>query len=120
MITGKFVGDTPFIQVSILGKDSFQSPYFILDTGFSGDLQITPQIASDLEMNFDAEVKARIADGSVVEVPVAYARAEMEGAINEVEVFVSHSMLLAGISFLTKFGYTAVVDCKHRTVSLKK
>ena len=42
MITGRFVGDTPFIQVTVLGRDNSQSPFFVLDTGFSGDLQITP------------------------------------------------------------------------------
>ena len=120
MITGKFVGDTPFIQVTVLGKDNFQSPFFVLDTGFSGDLQITPQIASDLELRLDSEINARVADGSVIEVPTTLTMAEMEGSINDVEVFVSHGMLLAGISFLTKFGYTAVVDCAYRTVTLKK
>ncbi len=119
MITGTFVGDTPFIRVTVQGKDNSQSPYFILDTGFTGDLQITPQIASDLELKFDSEISARIADGSIIDVPVTYANAEMEGMVNGVEIFVSHSMLLAGISFLRKFGYTATIDCVRETVRLQ-
>jgi len=55
-----------------------------------------------------------------VQVPIALAIASMEGAVNNIQVLISKSMPLAGISFLTKFSYKAIVDCKKRTVVLEK
>ena len=38
----------------------------------------------------------------------------------DIQVLISESMPLAGISFLTKFGYKAIVDCKYRTIALER
>ena len=46
---------------------------------------------------------------SPIEIPVARALAVMEGMQRKIQVLISNSMPLAGISFLTKFGYKAVV-----------
>ena len=93
---------------------------FILDTGFTGDLQVTPKIASELGLKVIGVTKAQIANGQVVEVQVALAIASMEGVKNYIQVLISESMPLAGISFLSKFNYKAVVDCKYKTVMLER
>ena len=46
--------------------------------------------------------------------------AGMEGASNYIQVLISDSMPLVGISFLSKFNYKAAVDCKHKTVMLER
>jgi len=97
-----------------------QTPYFVLDTGFTGDLQVTPKIAKELGLKITGVTQARIANGDVINVPVALALASMEGVTSHVNVLISESMPLAGISFLTHFEYRAIVDCKHRTVVLKR
>ncbi|MFH0886669.1 MAG: hypothetical protein V1843_00730 [bacterium] len=61
-----------------------------------------------------------IADGSRVFMPSALALASMEGAVNRVDVLISKSNPLAGIGLLSKFGYKAIIDCKHRTIKLEK
>ena len=63
--------------------------------------------------------QARIANGQIVAVPTALAIASMQGINKIVQVLISNSIPLAGISFLTKFGFTALVDCKNRTVELE-
>lgn len=47
MIQGVFVEDTPFIKVIVGWGQAVQTPFFVLDTGFTGDLQVTPIIAQE-------------------------------------------------------------------------
>lgn len=120
MLSGIFSGDIPFIKVVVGWGQSVQAPYVVLDTGFTGDLQVTPKIAYELGLHVTGVTKAQIANGQTVDVPVALAIAAMEGARNYIQVLISDSMPLAGISFLSKFGYKATVDCKYKTVTLER
>ena len=120
MVNGVFVENTPFIKVAVGWGQSVQTPFVVLDTGFTGDLQVTQKIAKELGLQVVGVTKAQIANGQVIEVPVALAIVAMEGAVNYIQVLISESMPLAGISFLSKFGYKAVVDCKYRTVVLER
>ncbi|MFA6524351.1 MAG: hypothetical protein WC264_03210 [Candidatus Paceibacterota bacterium] len=83
-------------------------------------MQVTPQIALDLGLQVTGVINTRIANGQVVAVPTAQALASMEGATNFIQVLISESLPLAGISFLSKFNYKAIVDCKYKTVTLER
>lgn len=120
MVKGFFIENTPFVEVAVGGNKVTRSAFFVLDTGFSGDLQMNPQIASDIGLHALGAVSVRLADGSVVEVPFSSAVATMEDALTDVEVLVIDSMPLVGINFLTKFGYSAMVDCSKRRVCLSR
>ena len=52
--------------------------------------------------------------------PHALAFAEIEGITARVQVGISNGSSLAGINFLARFGYRAIVDCKYKTVVLNK
>lgn len=91
-----------------------------MDTGFTGDLQVPPGFARELGLTIKSIEKFKIANGQIVDVPQSLAMAAMEGMANYVQVGISNGSPLAGISFLTKFGYRAIVDCKYRTVILDK
>ena len=120
MINGEFVENAPWIKVIVAWGQSVQAPFVILDTGFTGDLQVTPKIAQELGLQVTGVTKTQIANGDIIDVPVALAVASMEGAANYIEVLISNSSPLAGISFLSKFGYKAIVDCKYKTVVLER
>src|SRR3989338_8397816 len=120
MVHGEFYENIPLIKIIVAWGQAVQTPYFVLDTGFTGDLQVTPKIAKELGLKITGVTQARIANGDVINVPVALALASMEGVTSHVNVLISESMPLAGISFLTHFEYRAIVDCKHRTVVLKR
>ena len=120
MVNGTFTGNIPIVQILVAWGQSVQSPFVILDTGFTGDVQVTPQIATELGLEITGVKNARIANGQTISVPTALAIASMEGANNYIDVMISESMPLVGISFLSKFGYKAIVDCKHRTVFLER
>lgn len=118
MVEGSFVQNVPFIPITIAFNHSIQTPYFVLDTGFTGDLQVTKQIAIELGLEVSGVTRSRIANGQIIDVPTANAIASMEGIKRMVQVLISDSMPLAGINFLTKFGFTACVNCKDRIVAL--
>jgi predicted aspartyl protease len=120
MVQGTFTIDTPIIEVTVAWGSSIQTPFFILDTGFTGDLQVTPAIAVDLGLIIQGVTPMRIANGQTVDVLTANALAEMEGSVSFVQILISDSPPLAGISFLTKFNYKATVDCKNKTVMLER
>ena len=120
MINGIFIGNVPWIEVVIGWEQFVQKPLAILDTGFSGDLQITPKIAKELGLKSTNIVRVQIANGQIVDVPVALVLASMEGKKNYIQVLISKSAPLLGISFLTRFSYKALIDCKNRTVILRK
>lgn len=120
MVSGIFVENTPLIKVVVGWGQSVQSPFVILDTGFTGDLQVTTKTARELGLIVTGVTKTQIANGDIIDVPVALARAAMEGVVKYIEVLISDSLPLAGISFLSKFGYKASVDCKYRIVALER
>ena len=120
MIRGFFIDNSPFIEVLVAWGQSVQAPVVILDTGFTGDLQVTPEIATELNLEITGVIPVELASGRVEQTPTALAVASMEGKNEIIEVLISKSIPLAGISFLTKFSYKAIVDCKNKKVTLRK
>lgn len=120
MVSGVFVENIPFVRIVVGWGQSVQAPFVILDTGFTGDLQVTPKMARELGLRVAGVTRTQIANGEIIEVSVALAIAVMEGVVNYIQVLISGSMPLAGISFFSKFNYKAIVDCKYRTVTLER
>ena len=120
MIEGYFAGNSPMFNV-VVGFGQFaQIPEVLLDTGFTGDLQITPQLAKDLGLEMTGIEKMIVADGSIVSVSTSFAFVELEGVKKYIRVLISESISLAGISLLSRFQYKAIVDCKYKKVILEK
>lgn len=120
MIAGKFHNNSPYVPVMLMQGGATQTPFFILDTGFAGDLMITAKIAKELGVFQEGEASVALAGGSNVKIPYGFIDAIFEGQPIKVEVLIGEGMQLAGIGLLTKFGCKAIVDCKNRTVSVEE
>lgn len=120
MIRGVFSGNIPIISIPVAWGQSVQKPFFILDTGFTGDLKVPYKIASELGLQSIGVTPIRFADGKIQQVPAALAFALMENTKDYIEVIVSEGPPLAGIGLLSKFEYKAILDCKYKTVVLEK
>lgn len=120
MIKGTFFKNTPFIQIFVGWGQTIRAPFAVLDTGFTGYLQITSKMATELGLKTSGVLPVKIANGQVINVPTAFAFANMEGEKKYMEVLIADGIPLAGISFLSRFGYKAEVDCKNRTITLEK
>jgi predicted aspartyl protease len=121
MIKGKFINENvPIVKITLSSGKAVQTPYFILDTGFTGDIQVTTKVAEELGLEMIGVTRTGMASGEIITIPTALAFSKMEGKKRVVNVLVSKSMSLVGISFLKKFDYKAIVDCKNKTVALKR
>jgi predicted aspartyl protease len=120
MIKGFFRWNTPIIKVSVGLGQIMRAPFVILDTGFTGYLQITSKMATELGIKQSGVLPVRIPTGQIIEFPTALAFADMEGEKKVVEVLIADGLPLAGVSLLSKFSYKAEIDCKNKTVELEK
>jgi predicted aspartyl protease len=88
MIKGKFINDNvPIIKVTIASDRAVQTPYFILDTGFTGDLQVTTEVANELGLKMNSVTRTCMASGEIITVPTALAFSKMEGKKKSGECF---------------------------------
>ncbi|MCX6751593.1 MAG: hypothetical protein NT161_02385 [Candidatus Nomurabacteria bacterium] len=121
MVKGEFIKENvPIVKASVAWKQSAQETFFLLDTGFTGDMQVTPGIARELGLEVTGATNTRIANGEIVPIPTASALSSMEGITKNIQVFISKGVPLMGISFLSKFDYKAIIDCKYKTVVLER
>ncbi len=120
MIRGRFVGNIPLIPVAIASDEGVQTPFVLLDTGFTSDLKVTPKIATELGLEPIGVTRVGIANGQIIDAPFALALSAMEDVIKDVEVIISEGTPAVGIGFLSKFDYKAVLDCKNRDVTLER
>lgn len=120
MIRGQFIENLPCVMVNIGWEQAVQTPTFVLDTGFTGDLQVNHDIARELNLVWTSVTPTKIADGRIVNMATSVAIASMEGIKNYVEVFISEGTPLLGIHFLSTFCYKAIIDCKYKNVMLER
>ena len=120
MIKGVFIKNAPWVEITVGWEDATQNSVAVLDTGFSGDLQITPKLAQALKLKSETIASVQIANGQIVDVPIVVAVSSMEGEKKYVKVLVADSTPLIGIGFLSKFSYKAIVDCKNKKVALQR
>jgi len=120
MVKGIFIENTPLVKIAVAWGRVVRTPLVILDTGFTGDLQVTSKLAKELGLRVTGVIPTQVANGQVVETAVAFGLAAIEGMVNRIQVLISENIPVIGISFLSKFGYKAIVDCKNKTVILEK
>ncbi len=122
MVEGKFQENdipVPVVPAVISWNGGVQTPFFLLDTGFSGDIAVTEQLAIELGLKFDGISSMETPVGKIENVKTATAFATMEGQTLYVTAILIQGRPLLGISFMEKFNYKAIVDCKNKKVSLE-
>ncbi len=120
MIKGIFQNNLPFISVTIGSEINIQERGFVLDTGFTGFLQITPTMAQALNLQAEGVATIKLANGTSVPMTTTTVVAALEGQAQKVTTMVADSLPLVGIKLLMLFGYKAIINCKYRTVELER
>lgn len=121
MVEGKFFSTelpAPMVPAHISWDGGVQTPFFILDTGFTGDIAVTEELAIDLGLKFDGVSPRQTATGKIEYMSTVTAFATMEGEPLYVTAILVKGKPLLGISFMQKFSYKAIVDCKNLKVAL--
>ena len=120
MVEGKFIEGLPTIPVTLTWGGQYTTLRATLDTGFSGDVHVSHEIAKELSLPIIGYSIMTLANGETLKIPYARGIAAMEKSGQSMQIHISDGIPPIGIGFLTKFGYTAIVDCRHMKVGLEK
>jgi predicted aspartyl protease len=98
-------GGTPVIAVSLKGQHSRKTFPMLFDTGATGTL-ITKEMADAIGVAIVGQTRAKIADGSVVTLPVGYITAIEVGGLRKegIPVAIGGSVGLLGQDFYGEYG----------------
>jgi predicted aspartyl protease len=123
MIKGSFlpnIENVPVCSLIVSWNEVVVAPFFVVDTGFTGDLKIDRERAQGLRLMPTGVVNISNASGQTIACPIALAYVSMEGVRDIVSIIIEDGSPLVGIGLFTKFGYKITIDCKRRLVNLEK
>lgn len=120
MIKGVISNNRPLISLVVAWKLSVQEIVALVDTGFTGELKISPEQALKLGLQTTHTEPVRLANEQTINVPASLARCSMEGRANTVNVIISAGLPTIGVSLLREFGYDLHINFKRDTLVLKK
>jgi len=98
-------GGTPIVSVTMKGQKGTSTFPMLFDTGATGTL-ITQEMANALGVVVVDEIQARIADGSIVTLPIGYITSMEAGGLQKegILVAIGGSVGLLGQDFYGEFG----------------
>ena len=109
MLTGSIQFNRPLIEIAIGHGQNVQRVPALVDTGFTGELKMPPEIARGLEVTIE-EVRT-VTMGNAVAVPHGVGRTQvsLDGLQKEVRVLVGDGPTVIGISLMRNFGFKLTV-----------
>ena len=86
MVRGDIIDDKPWVKIVIAGDLGVQGLLVKVDTGFTGELKVSGEVADELGLEINYVQPTQYADGRVKDVPVSLAVAEPEKGSANIEV----------------------------------
>lgn len=120
MIEGVIVENKPLIRVVVGWRLGVQEIVALVDTGFTGELKISPAKATELGLQVTHTEPVSLGDERVVNMQAALAVVAMEGQTNLVDVLIGHGKPVIGVGLLKRFGYTLTVLFKRNYLVLQR
>ena len=121
MIQGRLRKDNmPAVSLSIGWILGIQDIVAVVDTGFSGEIKVPPNVASELGLTPTHVQAVLLANGEMTEVSASLAFAVIEGKKEEVDVLIVKGMSIIGVGLLNRLGFKLTIDFKIRTVTLDR
>ena len=120
MIKGTIHNNRPFISLIAGWRLGVQETVALVDTGFTGELKISPEKALELGLQITHAEPVTLADEKTVYMQASLALVSMEGVRNVVNVLVSKGTTIIGVGLLRRFGYALNMDVKYNSLLLQK
>lgn len=120
MIRGTIHNNRPFISLIVGWRFGVQETVALVDTGFTGELKISPEKALELGLQITHAEPVTLADEKTVYMRASLAVVSMEGIRNVVNVLVSQGTPIIGVGLLRRFGYALNMDVKYNSLILQK
>lgn len=120
MIKGVVHNNRPLISLIVGWSLGVQEIVALVDTGFTGELKISPLLASQLGLQTTHTEPITLADEKTVDMQASLALVSMEGVANVVSVLISQGTSIVGVGLLRRFGYALNIDFKYNSLTLQK
>jgi len=120
MIKGIVHNNRPLISLIVGWKLGVQETAALVDTGFTGELKISPEKAVELGLQITHTEPVVLGDEKTVYMQASLAVVSMEGVMNVVNVLVSQGIPIIGVGLLRRFGYALNMDVRYNSLVLQK
>ena len=117
---GKVIDDRPYGKILIRWGSTILDLVVLIDTGFDGDIRISPDIARQLGLITTHTEKIRFWDGSLQYVLASFVYCEMEGVITSLQVLILVGEPYVGIGFLKNLAYGMHFNPARKELFLKR
>ena len=120
MVKGIVRKNRPLINLIVEWKLRTKEIVALVDTGFTGELKLSPQEVLDLEIDITHAESIVLGNEKTAQMFAGIASVYMEGIKNDVNVFVSGGIPTIGVGLLKRFGYNLNIDFKNDSLVLQK
>lgn len=121
MIQGVIHNNKPLISVIVGWRYGVQEIVALVDTGFTGELKLSPQTASELGLDITHTEPVTLADDKTTNMEASIAVVSMEGTPKMVSVLIAPGMLpIVGVELLRRFSYVLSMNFKENILVLQK
>ncbi|HLC63736.1 MAG TPA: hypothetical protein VJK25_00100 [Patescibacteria group bacterium] len=120
MIKGTVHNNRPLISLIVGWKLGVQEIIALVDTGFTGELKISPEKVRELGLQTTHTEKVTLADENIVDMEASLALVSMEGITNVVNVLIAKGIPIIGVGLLRRFRYALNMDVKYNALILQK
>lgn len=120
MIKGIISNNRPLISLIVGWKLGVQEIVALVDTGFTGELKISPEKALELGLQTTHTEPVKLADENTVNMQASLVLVSMENIANVVNVLISKGTPIIGIGLLRRYGYALNIDVKYNSLVLQK
>ena len=122
MIRGLIHENRPLMRVAIESPLGVQEIVVLLDTGFTGELKLSSQIATELGLEVTHTERVTLANEELVTMKASLTEVALEGIKNKVSTLIDAGLMpIVGIALLRRFGYKKIIfDFSYNTFSLER
>lgn len=120
MVSGEIINNRPLVAVTVAWKASVQRLVVLIDTGFTGELKLSEDVAKDLGLEITHTESVQLGNGKNEFMPASLALVDLEGTSKLVEVLISPGDTVAGVGLFKKFKYRMTMDFHLKTLQLEK
>lgn len=92
----------------------------LVDTGFTGELKLSPEKILELGLQITHAEPVTLADENTVSMPASLAVVSMEDLRSVVNVLISRGIPVIGVGLLKRFGYTLNIDFRYNNLILQR
>lgn len=120
MLSGFIKDDQPIIPIVVTWKWHVQQILALVDTGFIGELKVSPETAQALGLEVTDVRKVSFGDNRTAMLQSAVTFVSMEGIKKSVTVLIGDGHEVIGVRLLRNFGYSLLMDFEADSFILKK